>query len=719
MPDSHIQITGTDPALPMSHSNLKRAALILCTVLLTNKLAVAAADDEVVNSPPENLVITATRSAEPILETFGNIAQLDQATIQEVAAVHPHQLAVQLPGVWISRGSGQEHLTAIRSAVLTGPGSCGAFLIMEDGIPTRPTGFCNVNQLFEIPIALAREIEVIRGPANALYGSNALHGTFNTLLPEPGTGPATRATLEAGANEYWRTSIGWDTGADSTAINAGLVADRDGGFRDDTGYEQIKAFSKMRNELSGGILTTSLSGSWLDQETAGFIKGVDAYRDPAVRFSNPNPEAFRKATSQRVSARWDPYQSGNWDTEYTYLLRHSDMEFLQHFLPGQPTEKNNQTSGGLMFMASTDSWRDSTLTVGIDTEIAVGELDEYQANPTQGSAFLMATRPQGQHYDYSVISYSVAGYGAFEVPLNEDWELRIGARAEYLLYDYDNKMLSGNTRDDGTVCGFGGCLYSRPADRNDSFLNVSPNIGLIRTLSNESSLFFNFSTGFRAPQATELYRLQAQQDVNLIDSEEIISTELGFHHQSNNLELELVAFAMRKSDYILRDSEGLNVSDGKSSHIGIETGLNWQMNDAWYFNLAASFTQHEYRFTRDAGQGEIITKGNEVDTAPPLLGSARIGRDFSRGNIELEWVHNDDYFMDAGNTARYPGHDLINLRTRYDLADDWSVAVRLNNVTDEAYADRADLLSVVDPAIYRYFPGRSRELFVELVWEHN
>ena len=38
-------------------------------------------------------------------------------------------------------------------------------------------------------------------------------------------------------------------------------------------------------------------------------------------------------------------------------------------------------------------------------------------------------------------------------------------------------MLSGNTRDDGTICGFGGCYYSRPEDRKDNFDEVSFRLG--------------------------------------------------------------------------------------------------------------------------------------------------------------------------------------------------------------------------------------------------
>ncbi|MFL2494976.1 MAG: hypothetical protein ACJ0RL_05050 [Porticoccaceae bacterium] len=33
--------------------------------------------------------------------------------------------------------------------VFTGAGSCAEILITEDGLPIRPTGMCNVNQLFE------------------------------------------------------------------------------------------------------------------------------------------------------------------------------------------------------------------------------------------------------------------------------------------------------------------------------------------------------------------------------------------------------------------------------------------------------------------------------------------------------------------------------------------------------------------------------------------
>ena len=90
----------------------------------------------------------------------------------------------RVPGTWITRGSGQESLAAIRSPVLTGAGSCGAFVVAENGFATRPAGFCNVNQLFEVNLEQADAVEVLRGPGSSLYGSNAMHGLVNALVAE-------------------------------------------------------------------------------------------------------------------------------------------------------------------------------------------------------------------------------------------------------------------------------------------------------------------------------------------------------------------------------------------------------------------------------------------------------------------------------------------------------------------------------------------------------
>ncbi len=681
--------------------------------LLAASLAPAA-------TPPESMVVTASRLPAPELDTVGNIAVLGPDDIEITGATHAYDLGVRVPGVWISRGNGQEHLTAIRSPVLTGPGSCGAFLVLEDGIPTRPAGFCNANQLFEVPDELARNIEVIRGPANALYGSNGLHGTINTLLPAPGTAAGTTVSVMGGSNDYWQGKTLWDSGPATNSFSAGLLYDRDGGYQDESGYNQTKLFGKSAHELTGGTLTFSASGSWLDQDTAGFISGEDAYKQ-ADRFRNDNPEAYRKAYSLRLSSAWLPESSGVWTPEYRFFLRNSNMRFLQHFLPTEPNEKNGQTSGGFMFITRRDGWRDSQLTLGLDGEIATGYLDEYQ-DPQYNKPFL-PERPAGQHYDYDADSYMTAAFASLQLPLGKRWELQAGLRGEFMRYDYNNNMLDGNTRDDGEQCIDGiadyppdGCLYYRPADRTDNYFNLSPNLGVLYSFTDATVGFVNFTSGFRAPQTSELYRLQAQQDPSNIDSERLDSIEVGTRHRGNKVSLETVAFYMRKSNVIFRDSAEVNLSDGKTKHYGIESNIDWRIIDPVYLSLVGSFAKQIYDFDRDATLGEVISKGNEIDTSPQVLASARLGYEQQYGIAELEWVFQDEYFLDAANTARYEGHDLLNLRLILKPTPLWEVALRINNLTDVTYADRADLLSSVNPPRYRYFPGHDREVYVELTW---
>jgi outer membrane receptor protein involved in Fe transport len=290
-------------------------------------------------------------------------------------------------------------------------------------------------------------------------------------------------------------------------------------------------------------------------------------------------------------------------------------------------------------------------------------------------------------------------------------------------YDYSNNILDGNTRDDGEPCTDSidefppdGCLYYRPPDRTDDFFNLSPNIGALYKFTDATVGFANFTSGFRAPQVTELYRLQAQQDPADIDSEQLDSIEVGTRHQGEMLRLETVAFYMRKSNAIFRDSAEVNVSDGRTKHYGIESNIDWRIVDPVYLSLTGSYAKQTYDFDREAAQGEIITKGNEIDTAPQILGSARLGYEQQYGIAELEWVYQDEYFLDAANTAVYEGHDLLNLRLIFKPSEIWAIALRINNLTNVRYADRADLLSSVEPPSYRYFPGHEREFYVELTW---
>jgi outer membrane receptor protein involved in Fe transport len=597
------------------------------------------------NALIDELVVTSQRREQPRLEHAGNIEHLDNETLTAVQHHHMHELLTRVSGVWLSRGSGQEHLTAIRSPVLTGAGSCGAFLFLEDGIPIRPAGFCNVNSLFEINSEQARSVEVIRGPGNALYGSNALHGIVNVLMPVPGGDRSPHAALEIGANDFYRVRAEFPFDPESSWLASVVHAD-DGGFRDDSGYQQSKLHAKHRWEQDDGGFTLALTATDLDQQTAGFILGEDAYKDPDINRSNPNPEAFRKASAQRLYGLWQSSRE-SYELDVRPYLRHSDMEFLQHFLPGQPLEENGHVSAGALGTMTFAAASRRTI-VGLDFEWSDVFLRQSQDGPTEGSPFLMETRPEGKHYDYDVTAVSVAAYVQSDWTIGDRLTLGAGLRVDHVAYDYNNRMLTGNMRDDGTPCGFGGCLYSRPADRSDDFTNVAPKISLHYGFSDTGSFYSTLARGFRAPQATELYRLQSGQEVADLDSERVDSIELGVRRVDDELSLDVAVFAMNKRDSVYRDAEGFNVTGARSKHRGVELALDWQIAANWWLSVDASYARHTYDFDVVASRGETFVSGRDVDTAPRLLGSVELGfAPVERFDAALQLTTIGEYYLDA------------------------------------------------------------------------
>jgi outer membrane receptor protein involved in Fe transport len=665
----------------------------------------------------EETIVTATRRTQSILEIPGGVARIPGDDLELLAPTHSSEAVNRAAGAMIQRGSGEESLIALRSPVLTGAGACGAFLILEDSIPIRPIGFCNVNELFELDFEQAQAIEVLRGPGSALYGSNAMHGTINVLPPDPAAMPALHLVAENGSDSYWRGRLAASSRGSERDYGIAILGTHDGGFRVHSGFDEYKLNAALVDRREHGTLTLRLAGSYLDQDTAGYIVGRDAYLDPALRFSNANPEAFREASSERATAHWEQMLSDETSLDVRGYLRNSDMRLLQHFLLGKPLEINGQTSTGFLVMLAHGADRGLQLTGGIDGEVSRTALEEIQAAPTTGgSPVANAIRPAGKHYDYTVNGWMLATYGQLMLPFAERWEFTAGARLEEVQYRYDNHMIDGNTDENGVPCPFGGCLYNRPADRSDSFTNFAPKLSLLVHLSPHHSAYLALARGFRAPEQTELYRLQRQQSVADLDSEKLDNVELGLHADAPHLRYSLAAFYMEKSNVILRDSLGFNVSDGLTRHRGIEFDFAWRFARAWTLAGAGTFARHTYGFTRAADGGEQIRTGNDVDTAPHHVGSAQLSwSPTSAWRTELEWVHVGEYYADAANTETYPGHDLLNLRAGWNFSPAWTLRVRVNNLADRAYADRADVAF----GVLRYFPGRDRSVFVEIGYHRD
>lgn len=669
--------------------------------------APAASAEEAAPEPAlllDELIVTTTGFGTSRATHTGNISKIGQYEMEFIRPAQPAEALNRLPGVGIQQGSGAEHLTAIRSPVLTGGAGAGSFLFLEDGVPMRAAGFANVNALMEAMDEISGGVEVVRGPGGARYGSNAEHGLINFLSRPPAPESDAELTLWGGPNDFFKTS-----GTASRTIKTGDSATHgfrgsfailhDGGFRADSGLEQQKARLRYDYKAPDTRIAATLTAVNTNQETAGFVRGVKAYKNPLLYRGNPDPEAYRDAWAVRAAIRMERDLGDKLTLVLTPYARSNSMNFLMHFLPGKPVEENAHWSGGLLssLVATLDGGH--RVIFGLDNEYTDGWLTEIQYNPTAGTAPNQS--PQGVHYDYSVRALVVAPYVHSEWRIAPQTLFTAGLRFEYTRYDYQNYAPAGI---------FG--RFLRIPDRVDEFGDFTPKIGLLHEFSDGLTTYVNLARGTRAPQTTDLYRLQRLQVPGVAKSEELDSVEVGARGRVTGISYETNLFYMEKRNYYFRDAGGFNVTDGRTDHAGIEVELTAPLAFGFDIAAAGTYARHTYAFT-NITPTETIRDGDDVDTAPRTLGNLRLGYNFNdgAGRAELEWVHMGSYWMNAGNTVKYDGHDIFNLRLDYEIGENVTLFGKLTNIMNKRYADRADY-SDMGMGEERYFPGADRGLYL-------
>lgn len=647
----------------------------------------------------ERLVVTANRNKTTILSTASSVDAIDSRALDLVGHQHISQTLSRISGTWISRGNGQEHLTAVRSPVLTGAGGCGAFFMAVDGISLRAPGFCNANQLFDANSEQAKSIEVLRGPASTLYGTNAVHGVINILSPDAFSDENNYIAIRAGRDDHIKTSLGFRSRQEDSAFGVFTNLTQNNGYQADSGYDQQKLTAVYEHKGNVWQNKTLVDMANLNQETAGFIEGFEVYRDAQIRRSNPNPEAYRDAKSLRAySAFSRDLDAGK--LTLTPFFRWNEMAFLQHFLPWKALEENNSTSVGLQAQYYY-VLGDLSLTAGIDTDFTRANLRESQAQE------FSPTIPAGEHYDYDVDATQIGSYLQLQWQL-EDLLVTAGGRLEYINYDYDN-LLS-----DGSACAanVAGCRFSRPSDQEVDFTVFSPSVSLLYSIDSEQSVYIKWSQGFRAPQATELFRLQNGQEITDLNEEKMDALELGWRLYTEKFNVNASVFAQDKSNFIFQDSNRQNVSNGETEHNGAEISASYNIAENVYVNANVSYAEHNY--TNDLTLARTSIKGNEIDTAPQFMGSAQVGWNINPSLLtELSLQRMGNYYLNPENSAEYAGHTLLDLNLRYTYSEQLVFNANIYNLLDEDYAERADSAF----GNYRYFVGQPRRIFLTATWQ--
>lgn len=152
----------------------------------------AQAQDTAYN-PLTTVIVTANKLQQRRIESPIAIALITPEVIAKTKANRIDFLLNKVSGVYMPTIGNEQHMMAIRQPISLK----GLYLYLEDGIPIRTSGLFSNNALIEINASATHSIEVIKGPASALYGAEAIGGVVNFLTKSGTSKPVIEFNTQA------------------------------------------------------------------------------------------------------------------------------------------------------------------------------------------------------------------------------------------------------------------------------------------------------------------------------------------------------------------------------------------------------------------------------------------------------------------------------------------------------------------------------------------
>lgn len=663
----------------------------------------------------DSVTVTESRGGRLKSETPASVGSVTAETIAEARPSHPGEVMGNVAGVWVNVTGGEGHQTAIRQPLNTNP----VYLFLEDGIPTRSTGFFNHNALYEVNLPGAEGVEVTKGPGSALYGSDAIGGVVNVLTKSSLEQPGATVGLESGSAGWRRGLADVNFSRGNHGVRVTLNATDSEGWRAATQYDRQSGTLRWDYVRDESLFKTLVAASRIDQQTAGSSALPEAdYRSNAA--ANLTPISFRAVEALRISTDYHRL-SGKTAVNVIPYVRYNSMDLLPNWtLTFDPTVSESQnTSFGVMAKVERELpfWQ-GRLATGVDTDYSPGSRFEYAIRaqtspsglPSKRAAFTSFT-PGATVYDYDVRFLSTSPYAQLELAPTARLHVSAGLRFDNMSYDYDDRLTTAPT-----------ARHRRPEDGERSFTHFSPKLGLTYQLTTDLSAFVSYRHAFRAPSEGQLFRQGSARNTIDLDPVKAENVEAGLRFMPRGgLSLDFSVYRLDKRDDILSYQNPLDgateaVNAGHTSHSGVEIAA--KMTPARWASVAMSYSyaKHVYEEWVVDPVAKIDFSGNEQEVAPRHLGSAmlRLGPLFNTtAAIEAQWL--GSYFMDAANTQKYDGHALANVRVQHEFPRGIRGFVKVLNVFDTLYAESA---SYTIARGREFAPGRPRTFFagIEFAW---
>ncbi|PWW46252.1 vitamin B12 transporter [Melaminivora alkalimesophila] len=229
-------------------------------VLLAQNLRAPALDE---------VVVTATRVEQPLSDVLADVTIVDRETIERSGATGLADVLARLPGIEMARNGGPGTTT---SMFLRG-GETRFTAVYLDGVRIDSQAGSGGASWEAIPLSSIDRIEVLRGPAAAVYGSDALAGVVQIFTRKGEAGVAPYVGIGVGTWRTWRAEAGVSGGSGTVDYALGLSREGSRGYSaktdpksnpDRDGYHQTAVNGRLGWQLDAAH---RLEGTLLHNES--------------------------------------------------------------------------------------------------------------------------------------------------------------------------------------------------------------------------------------------------------------------------------------------------------------------------------------------------------------------------------------------------------------------------------------------------------------------
>ena len=498
--------------------------------------------------------VTANRMALLNLDTPAAMDVITDKDIMNSGAKNAFDAVNMVPGITsFSYGASGLEYGAMDSRVNIRGLERGS-LILVNGVPMNLNG---KGGLSSIPTGSIARIEVLKGAASALYGSDAMSGVVNVITKTP-TKEGGSATIGVGNMGSQTYKINYGTPRFLIGIERGFFGKQNPStpVRTDSvdhprGYEYYTARDK------GNSLGIFMSGKLSDKVTLNFsrFEGKSAYAQLSTESNatNRNRHSTTYAYDDSKNNASLIYKDRNTTGTLFYNDRDLKGKNRKHSLPSYTSNDSNYIARQYGF----DVQHEWDFRGGKDYLIAgvLGKRETYRT--TSGPVYASPHR------------HSLALYGSYSYQINPTWTTVVGLRYTDIKDPVKNQHV------------------------------LTPQFQLNHRINKESSVYMNVGKAFTMPNLSDTFKTVNRQYQSVsgrnLKPEEGWNYELGYKHITKKDSWKVAAFYMDFKNFFSwkPDSNGkmtIRVNGGRFRNVGVEAQYGRKLTDRLKVTVGAAYS---------------------------------------------------------------------------------------------------------------------------------